>query len=1024
MDRSHALPEGDWSHLLKWLDRLPSPIVIHREGEILYANDALINLFRARDLGKIIGRKIFEFIHPDSIEIVKERLAIAASTDTYLPRVEEKLVRVDGEVFYAEVTGVKISFRGRPAIAVFLDDISQRKELESETLKADQLVRTLWDAMPLPMFYKDRQGIYRYVNQPYLRLAGLPAEAILGKTAKECWPDPYGTRFHRKDLEVMAKKKGSREHESLQTKDGRKVSGFLHLTPILDATGEVHGILGVYQETTEVEAAWTSLEEEKERLATLIDASPDIICFKDGEGRWLLANRADLELFRLTDVAYQGKADLELAEEAHPIFRQSFETCYRTDETAWQTGITNRSIEIIPTPEGSSRVYDIYKVPLFNPDGSRKGLVIIGRDITRMREMEEKLRKSEETSRAILEAIPDFIFTLDREGRFLTCHTREKDLLYLPPEDFIGRKVAEVFPAEIAQLFLSHLTEVFETGERTTFSYALPIKGVDRQFECRVVSKGKEEILAIVRDVTREKELEEREREARAELTRLATVIQQASQAMLITDLRGNIVYVNPAFERTTGYTFAEVREKNPQILQSGRHDRKFYKALWDTITTGKTWEGTFVNKRKNGEIYYERAVIFPIRDKDGTITHYAAVKQDITREKTLEEQFLHSQRMEAVGTLAGGIAHDFNNLLGVMTGYCELGLQKIDKDAPGYHEFSAILSAAKKAENLVSQLLAFSRKQVARPKPIDINETVSSLGKMFLRLLPEDITLTLNLTPGLPSIEADPGQIEQVLMNLVINARDAIRAASRKAGEKEIIIETGRAKIDEAFVTTHYGATRGEYVTVIISDTGVGMDEETKARVFEPFFTTKKTGEGTGLGLSTVFGIVEQNGGYITIDSEPQKGATFKIYWRVSKKSPEKNDKGVSSKARPASTSKTILFVEDVVELCEIASEALKSLGYTVFTASNGLEALKLFEEKGEEIDLVVTDLVMPGLNGTELVKRLKDRAPHLRVLYTSGYMKDQFNGEGFLDQDILFLQKPYTLAQLSSMIREALKD
>ena len=367
-------------------------------------------------------------------------------------------------------------------------------------------------------------------------------------------------------------------------------------------------------------------------------------------------------------------------------------------------------------------------------------------------------------------------------------------------------------------------------------------------------------------------ELEERERKAQTERNRLATVVQQASQAIVITDLKGKIIYVNPAFEKTTGYTYDEVRGKNPKILQSGAQNKKFYKRLWEKISAGKTWEGVFINKRKNGEYYYEKAVIFPIRDSDGGIIQYAAVKQDITREKKLEEQFLHAQRMEAIGRLAGGIAHDFNNLLNVIQGFCELGLQKIKKDAPGYREFSTILSAVKRAGNLVGQLLAFSRKQVATPEVLDINETVSLLTKMFQRLLPEDIEISLNLTPGLPFIEADRGQIEQVLMNLVVNARDAIISVPREKREKKITIETGVADIDKLFRNSHVEARQRRYVTISVKDTGVGMGVETKARIFEPFFTTKKTGEGTGLGLSTVFGIIEQNHGYITVSSEPKK--------------------------------------------------------------------------------------------------------------------------------------------------------
>ncbi len=1025
-ERHNLLPPGDWNLYLKWIDILPIAIVIHRKGYILYANQQALTLFHAQKPENLIGRKVFEHVHPDYRDIVKDRILKAYSIDSYLPRIEEKLIGVDGSIFDTEVVGIQILFRGDPAIAAFIWDITPLKTLEKKSREAEQLIRTYWDAMPLGVYYKDRQGVYQDVNTPYANLVGLPREEILGKTSREIWPEPYGDRFHQEDLETMATQHGNVIRQTYQTKEGKTITGFLHLTPVLGASREVIGSLGVFQETTEVDAVWASLEEEKERLATLIDATPDIICFKDGEGRWLLANKADLELFQLTNVSYKGKTDLELAKETLPIYRQAFQRCSTTDERAWRTGTLQRTEEAIPTVEGDTRLFDVYKIPLFHPDGSRKGLVVIGRDITHTRKMEEQLRESEETSRAILEALPDIIFTLNQEGQFLSCHAPDKYLFYHPPKDFIGKKAADVLPEELADSLISRLGRVISENKGETFSYSLSIGETLRHLECRMVPKGSREALAIIRDMTREKELAEKERAAQTELARLATVIQQSSQVIVITDQKGNIVYANPAFEKTTGYPIEEVMGKNPRIFQSGKHDKSFYKDLWDTITSGKTWEGTFTNKKKNGEIYYERAVIFPIRDEKGKITQYAAVKQDITREKILERQVFHAQKMEAIGTLAGGIAHDFNNLLNVMCGYCELGLQKLEKTNPGYRELSSILATTKKAGNLINQLLAFSRKQIAIPKLINVNEIVTTTSKMLQRLFPEDIKISLNLAPDLPLIEADPAQFEQILMNLVINARDAIQVSTRKAHEKMIIIETGMALADKAFVDEHYGARQRRHVTITVRDTGIGMDPKTMERIFEPFFTTKDVGKGTGLGLSTVFGIVKQNQGDITVHSKQNEGTTFKIFWPAAKDSSAKTAENVPPAfyiaTSPSRGHETILFVEDVTELCGIVSEALKNLGYTVYTASNGIEALNLFREKGREIDLIVTDLVMPGMNGVELVERLKKEVPQLPILYTSGYTENHFNRDGFLGERVFFLKKPYTISQLSEKIREAL--
>ena len=377
---------------------------------------------------------------------------------------------------------------------------------------------------------------------------------------------------------------------------------------------------------------------------------------------------------------------------------------------------------------------------------------------------------------------------------------------------------------------------------------------------------------------------------------------------------------------------------------------------------------------------------------------------------------------MEAIGNLAGGVAHDFNNLLNIINGYCELGLLHIQKGDPGHKEFSSILSAGKKAARLVSQLLAFSRKQIAHPQTLNINETISSLEKMVRRLIPEDIEITLSLVPNLPPIEADPGQIEQIIFNLVINARDAIQQSGKKAWGRNITIETNHTVLDKIYTASHFGKKAGHYVTISVSDTGCGMDPETKNKIFDPFFTTKETGKGTGLGLSTVLGIVEQNHGFINVYSEPQLGTTFKIYWPVSDKAPKVSLEESPALSEPVSGKGTLLFVEDLKELRDLAQEALAGLGYTVFTASNGVEALRLLEKGETRIDLLITDLVMPGMNGADLARAARKRVPELRIIFTSGYSESYAKLNGFTLENADFIQKPYSITQLSAKIRQAL--
>jgi PAS domain S-box-containing protein len=506
---------------------------------------------------------------------------------------------------------------------------------------------------------------------------------------------------------------------------------------------------------------------------------------------------------------------------------------------------------------------------------------------------------------------------------------------------------------------------------------------------------------------------------ARSRLTqtqrRLSTVIEQTADSVIVTDTGGIIVYVNPAFERITGYSRADVIGQNPRILKSGKHDSAFYEQMWATINSGSVWRGRISNVKKDGTVFTEEAAISPVRDESGEITNYVAVKRDVTRELELEQHYHQAQKMEAVGRLTGGIAHDFNNLLTAINGFVELMQLRLPPDSPFQEMVGSIHRAGQRAANLIRQLMAFSRRQVIEPQILDLNSVVADLSKMLLPVIGEDIILNLDLGPDLWPIKADLSQLEQVIVNLVVNARDAM------PGGGELTIGTSNVVLTEQDIASDPTAEAGDHVLLTVRDTGVGMSEAVKPYIFEPFFTTKEKGKGTGLGLATTYGIVKQNKGSIWVDSEEGQGTTFKIYWpRVTE--------AVKASFPPAqldqlpSGHETILLVEDETSVRVIIANILREQGYTVLDASNGEEALALAREHCGQIQLLLTDVVMPQMSGRELAEELKTICPGVKVLYTSGYLDETLAERGVSNLSLAFIQKPFMPIRLMRKVREIL--
>ena len=470
----------------------------------------------------------------------------------------------------------------------------------------------------------------------------------------------------------------------------------------------------------------------------------------------------------------------------------------------------------------------------------------------------------------------------------------------------------------------------------------------------------------------------ELDREIRDRLL-LSTAIQNAAESILITDVSGAIQYVNPAFEHVAGFTQSEVIGQKPSILKSGSHDKAFYEELWSTITAGKVWRGRFLNKRKDGDFFSEDATISAIQDEQGHITHYVAVKHDITREKLLEQQVQQSQKLEAIGTLAGGIAHDLNNVLAVIIGHSEMSLSRLEPEHPVHKSLEVIMRTAERSSQLIKRLLIFSRQGVSESSPLEPSSLVREQMKVIRSYLPSNIAISDFIDPDAGYVLGAPIEIQQIVFNLCTNANHAMQPAG---GALEIGI--GSVVVEQEQTLTAGVLKPGDYVRLYVRDTGCGMDAAILKRIFEPFFTTKEAGMGTGLGLPMIHGSVMQSGGAIEVTSAPGKGSRFDLYWPRLTCEPKQEPRTIDI---PDGGGKTVLVVDDMVDFKELLEVNLTAHGFTTEGFTEVFTALDFFQDNSDAIDIALVDYMMPGMNGSELAGRLHEIKPGLPIVMLSGY-------------------------------------
>ncbi len=639
---------------------------------------------------------------------------------------------------------------------------------------------------------------------------------------------------------------------------------------------------------------------------------------------------------------------------------------------------------------------------------------LVNPDITKRKRAEEALLECENKFRSLVfhmtegVALHEMIYAEDGRAvnyRILDVNPAFERHTGIKAVDAQGRLATEVYHVKVAP-YLELYEKVVRSGEANFFVTDLP--QLKRIFSVSAYFLKPGLFATVFADITQRVKTEESH-------ARLATAVEQAAETIMITDSEGLILYANPAFEKVTGYSCEEANGQNPRILKSGKHDEAFYRQMWGILRAGKVWSGRIINKGKDGSLYEEEASISPVLDASGKITNFVAVKRDVTREVQLEQQFMQAQKMEAIGRLAGGVAHDFNNILSViLMNASELSDNKSNTPAQT-SEAKEIILAAERGANLTRQMLAFSRRQVMQRRILDINEVVSGIVNMLRRIIGEDIVLQTHPLTETVLVWGDSGMIEQALLNLAVNARDAMPDGG------QLVIELDTLVVDESLAQSHK-VKAGDFVRLTFRDNGLGISPESLPHIFEPFFTTKAIGKGTGLGLATLHGIVEQHHGWVEAESEEGKGSTFFVYLpRMS--SAQKGHTEMQATVAPEGGVETILLVEDEQFLRGLAVRILKHYGYRVLEAPSGAAGLKIWREHSSEVNLLLTDVIMPGgLSGCKLAGMLLAEKPELKIIYMSGYPGEMEEAGFNLGPSRKFLQKPFSPNKLALMVRECL--
>ncbi|OQX15795.1 MAG: hypothetical protein BWK76_12555 [Desulfobulbaceae bacterium A2] len=949
-------------------------------------------------------------------------------------------------------------------------DITDRKKTEISLREQQWLLNAIIEGSNDAIFVKNRAGRYMLCNQAAAAFIGKPVSEVLGRTDLALFPEPHGSRIMAKDQRILAQGQRLSHEETLPTSDGRQSVFQVTKGPIYDTQGQITGLFGISRDITERTLSMRELRRLNRTLqalshsnqALLHAAAPEALLSEicrivvedcgyamawiglaehdEGQGVRVLAragfSEGYLESIDLTwaDTANGRYPTGRAIREGHPVICRDMAgdpDCVPWGAQAQSMGFA-ASIALPLLTDGvpygaltiyanESQAFPEAEVTLLGELASDLSFGLHSISLqTELVTTVEALRQNEAYLHSLLQAMPAGVgVVIDRVIQ--QGNTSLSAMTGYGLDELVGQSLRMVYPDEAEfervgrekyALIAEKGLGVIETRWRRKDGSLLDVLLSSAPLDPTDHTRG---FIFTALDISER-------RRAAEEARRLYQAVEQVSSSVVITDPQGTIQYVNPAFEAVTGYSRAEALGQNPRLLKSGRQDNAYYHNLWQTISGGHTWSGRLVNKRKDGTVYTEEAIISPIRDAGGSIINYVAVKRDISDELqllaeqgTLRDQLQQAQKLESVGRLAGGVAHDFNNNLGVIQGYVEITLMNPKTDPSLRPYLEEIRKATEQSAALTRQLLAFARKQSITPQVLGLNDAIASMLKILRRLIGEDIQLSWKPGAELWPVLLDPAQLDQMLANLCVNARDAI------GGVGSLNIETINRTIDPGYCASHPEAAPGDYVELMIADTGCGMTAEVRQHLFEPFFTTKPVGMGTGLGLATVFGIIKQNKGFINVYSEPGQGCCFKIFLPRHAEVPQENTAVAIPQPLPGGQ-ETVLLVEDEIPMLKLSQRMLEELGYRVLASASPGEALRQARDYPASIDLLISDVVMPEMNGRQLADQILALRPGIRYFFVSGYTADIIAERGVFDNEVQFLQKPFTHIELAQKIRTVL--
>lgn len=744
-----------------------------------------------------------------------------------------------------------------------------------------------------------------------------------------------------------------------------------------------------------------ALRTSEERFRYALDNSPVTVFTQDRSLRytWLYHPVATFDVNAMI-----GKTDADI------LPREEASLLTLMKQKVLDDGETIRET-IQTTVNGKVYYNDLTIEPLYDDDGTVNGITCTSVDITEQIVAKNALRESEKRFRSIFQDNLAVMFLIDPLNGSVVDANEAAVRFY----GWTRTRLLSMTMDQINTLPKEELMVEMENARkrrRVYFEFRHRLaNGTIRDvevFTSKIEISGKEYLHTIIHDISDRKKTEEK-------LLLHTMALQSAANAVVITDMKGMIISVNPAFTALTGYLPEEVIGKKTSVLKSGMQSDQFYKAMWETIMSGRVWRNDIVNKRKDGKLYTEEMTVTPVINDQGVITNFIAIKQDVTEQKNLQMQLFQTQKVESIGTLAGGIAHDFNNILGIILAYSTL-LQRGPVDAEKMKDsLGAITKAVNRGAALVKQILTFARKSDVSFKSVKITDLIRELNGMLQETFPKTITIKEDIPNEIPEIHADQTQLHQAMLNLCVNARDAMH----KGGELTIAVKIiNREKVAKKFPEARYD----RYIRISVGDTGTGIDSATLKRIFDPFFTTKDVGKGTGMGLAVVSGVAQTHHGFIDVESTVGKGTIFYLYIPIPQAVSPNQSVDPSIRRAVKGGQETILLVEDEELLRDVVSSMLTGKGYSVIIATDGDEAVSLYRQYQNKIDLVFTDIGLPKLSGIEEFWALKKINPRVKVLLASGFLDPDLKSDLFIAGAAGFVQKPYEAEDVLGKIREAI--